>query len=247
VFSYSAICDVPAEPLMLVSGSLAAHRRRIGTSAGRRAAAVRVQSKLVLCWFRDDASLRQLAGDARLPISTDCRYLHEAIDVIAEQAPALHDVLEQGRQLGWSHVSMDGTLIEIDRGSPAATSTAPPVVLGQAQNPRRQRADRRRPTWVPRLVRSGRTGQRPRHHRRPRPFLGALYAAAVRGLPTLADTGYAAPACTPRSRSVAPPSTSPATTPCSLPCGLIGQGQQAAGLRRRYNSRSPATGSVYPG
>ncbi len=59
--------------------------------------------------------MRQLAGEARLPISTAYRYLHEAIEVIAEQAPDLHDVPEQGRQLGWSHVSPDGTLIEIDR------------------------------------------------------------------------------------------------------------------------------------
>jgi len=47
VFTYSAICDVPAETLMIVSGRLAAHRRRIGTRAGRRAATVRVQAKLV--------------------------------------------------------------------------------------------------------------------------------------------------------------------------------------------------------
>jgi len=106
VFTYSAICDVPAETLMIVSGWLAAHRRRIGTRAGRRAATVRVQATLVLRWFRDDASLRQLAGEARLPISTAYRYLHEAIEVIAEQAPDLHDVLEQadnwvGRMCPW--------------------------------------------------------------------------------------------------------------------------------------------------
>jgi len=35
--------------------------------------------------------------------------------MIAEQAPDLHDVLERGRREGWSHVSLDATLIEIDR------------------------------------------------------------------------------------------------------------------------------------
>ena len=43
------------------------------------------------------------------------RYLHEAIDVIAEQAPELHDVLDRAKREQWSHLTLDGTLIEIDR------------------------------------------------------------------------------------------------------------------------------------
>jgi len=35
--------------------------------------------------------------------------------VFAEQAPDLHDVLAHGRREGWWHVSLDGTLIAIDR------------------------------------------------------------------------------------------------------------------------------------
>jgi len=46
----------------------------------------RTQAKRVLRWFRDDAPMRLLAAEADLPISTSYRYLHEAIDVIAEQA-----------------------------------------------------------------------------------------------------------------------------------------------------------------
>jgi len=87
----------------------------IGTRVGRRAGTVRAQAKLVLRWFRDDALLRQLAAEAGIGISTAYRYLHEGIVVIAEQAPDLHDVLERGRREGWSHVSLDATLIEIDR------------------------------------------------------------------------------------------------------------------------------------
>ncbi len=92
-----------------------AHQRSIGTRTGRRAGSVHDQAKLVLRWFRDDAPLRQLATEAGIGISTAYRYLHEGIDVLAEQAADLHEVLKRGRQEGWSHVSLDGTLIEIDR------------------------------------------------------------------------------------------------------------------------------------
>jgi len=115
VFTYSAICDVPEETLLHVTALLSAHRREIGTRAGRRAGTVRTQAKLVLRWIRDDAPIRLLAAEAALPISTCYRYLHEAIDVIAEQGPDLHEVLEQARRQGWSHLTLDGTLIEIDR------------------------------------------------------------------------------------------------------------------------------------
>jgi len=76
---------------------------------------VRAQAKLVLRWSRDDAPLRQLGTEAGIGISTAYRYLHEGIDVLAEQAPDLHDVLAHGRRECWSHVSLDGTLIAIDR------------------------------------------------------------------------------------------------------------------------------------
>jgi len=115
VFTYSASCDVPEETLVAVTAWLLAHRRDIGTRFGRRAGTVRAQAKLVLRWFRGDALLRQLAAEAGIGISTAYRNLHEGIKVIAEQAPDLHDVLERDRREGWSHVSLDATLIEIDR------------------------------------------------------------------------------------------------------------------------------------
>ncbi len=115
MFTYSAICDVPEETLVRMTVWLLEYRHRIGTRTGRRAGTVRAQAKLVLRWFRDDAPLRHLATEAGIGISTAYRYLHEGIDVIAEQAPDLHDVLARGQQEGWSHVSLDGTLITIDR------------------------------------------------------------------------------------------------------------------------------------
>ncbi|WP_219067512.1 hypothetical protein [Candidatus Mycobacterium methanotrophicum] len=69
----------------------------------------------LLRWFRDGAAIRILAAEATLGISTCYRYLHEAIDVIAEHAPDLHEVLDQAKREGWSHLTLDGTPIEIDR------------------------------------------------------------------------------------------------------------------------------------
>jgi len=86
---------VPEETVVAVTAWLLAHRRDIGTRVGRRAGTVRDQAKLVLRWFGDDAPLRQLAAEAGMGISTAYRYLHEGIEVIAEQAPDLHEVLDR--------------------------------------------------------------------------------------------------------------------------------------------------------
>jgi DDE superfamily endonuclease len=115
VFTYTAICGVPQETLLQVTTMLRTHRREIGTRKGCRAGSERTQAKLVLRWFRDDSSIRILAAEFALPISTVYRYLHEAIDVIADQASDLHDVLYRAKREGWSHLLLDGTLIEIDR------------------------------------------------------------------------------------------------------------------------------------
>jgi hypothetical protein len=44
-------------------------------------------------------------------------YLQEGIGVLAEQAPSLHSARLAAKAAGYSHVSIDGTLIETDRVS----------------------------------------------------------------------------------------------------------------------------------
>jgi hypothetical protein len=48
-------------------------------------------------------------------IQIQYRYLHEAIDVLADRAPDLHQVLTACRTQGLSHLVLDGTLIATDR------------------------------------------------------------------------------------------------------------------------------------
>jgi len=95
---------------MLLTALLVAERLRRATGVGARAASARAQAIPVLRWFRQDTDLKVLAADTRISLATGYRYLHEGIDVLAAQAPDLHQVLERGKAGGWTHVTLEGTL-----------------------------------------------------------------------------------------------------------------------------------------
>jgi hypothetical protein len=193
VITHSATLDVPAETATLPTELPVAERLRRGTAVGARAASARTQAVLVLRWFRQDADLKVLAADTRISLATGYRYLPEGIDVLAAQAPDLHSVLEQGQAAGWTHVTLDGTLLRTDRcrtphpdtghdlwysgkhrvhGGNVAIVADPdghPVAVSDVE-----------PGSAHDLAAARATG-----------FLGALHAAAaLLGLPTLADKGY---------------------------------------------------------
>jgi len=115
VITYPATLDVPEATAALLTDLLIVKRRRRGTGISARAASARDQALLVLRWFRDDADIKILARDIAVSVATGYRYLHEGIDVLAAHAPDLHQVFEQVRAEGWSHVTIDGTLIRTDR------------------------------------------------------------------------------------------------------------------------------------
>jgi len=190
VFTYSAICDVPTETLLHVTALLHAHRHRIGTRARRRAATERTQAKMVLRWFRDAPAIRILAAEAKLAISTAYRYLHEAIDVIAETAPELHEVLERAKREAWPHLLLDGTLIHIDRVDERNEEGHHLWYSGkhktQGGNVQILADPSGFPVWSSE-VEPGSTHDitAARNH-----CLGALHKAAADGIPTLTDKGY---------------------------------------------------------
>jgi hypothetical protein len=87
---------------------------------------------MVLRWFREDTGMPILARDAGVSQATGYRYLHEGIDhlhegidVLAARAPDLDQVLAAGRTAGWSHVTVDGTLIATDPSPPTAADGQP--------------------------------------------------------------------------------------------------------------------------
>jgi hypothetical protein len=201
VITYSATLDVPAETATLLTELLVAERLRRGTGIGARAASARDQAILVLRWFRQDADLKVqdadltvLAADTRISLATGYRYLHEGIDVLAAQAPDLHQVLQAGQAAGWTHVTLDGTLIATDR-----CRTPHPETGHDLWYSGKHRAHGGNvqvvgdPTGFPVAVSDVEPGST--HDltaARVTGFLGALHAAAsLLGLPSLADKGYA--------------------------------------------------------
>ena len=185
--TYVATLDVPRHVVDHLSRLLAARRRRLGTPRGSRALGPFRQAVLVLRWFRQQACVHRLARDAGISQATGYRYLHEGIDVLAGQAPDLHDVLSRCRREGMTHVILDGTLIESDRlagtrdnGNDLWFSQKHKAFGGNVQFPSS-------PDGTPLWVSDVEPGSTPditaaRIH--------ALYKAAADGLPTLADKGY---------------------------------------------------------
>ena len=98
-----------------VAALLAAHQRQVGTRKGRRALGVFAQAVMFLRWMIEATKVERLAGDNTIGRSTAHRYLNEATDVVAAQAPDLHTALEQARAAGHTHLAIDGTLIATDR------------------------------------------------------------------------------------------------------------------------------------
>ncbi|WP_225080776.1 hypothetical protein [Streptomyces sp. CoT10] len=113
--TYAATLDIPRHIVESLARLLAAHRRRLRTPRGSRALGPFRQAVLVLRWFRERGCVHCLARDAGVSQATGYRYLHEGIDVLAEQAPDLHEVLRRCQEVGMTHLVLDGTLIESDR------------------------------------------------------------------------------------------------------------------------------------
>ena len=101
---YSAMLDVPHHAVEFLSRHLAAHRRMLAGPKGSRALTPFHQALFALRWFREAGPVQSLARDAGISQATDYRYLHEAPDVLADQAPDLHRVLRQCRPQGMRHL-----------------------------------------------------------------------------------------------------------------------------------------------
>jgi hypothetical protein len=191
VIAYRATLDVPRDIAVQVAGWLQAHRRRVDARSWQRAATCWTQAVLVLRWFKDATKLHLLARDAQISQATAYRYLHEAIDVIAAQAPDLHEVLKAGRQQGWAFVSLDGTLIESTRCRAKSENGHDVWYSGKHSrhggNVQVLTDPTGHPVWSsPVEPGSVHDITAARAH-----VLPALYPAAAGGLPTLTDKGYA--------------------------------------------------------
>jgi hypothetical protein len=76
-----------------------------------------------LVWFRNrSVDIAQLGAGFGLSRATAYRYHDEVLAVLAVQAPDLHEPLERVEAEGWSHLILDGKVVDSDRCAQKTTS-----------------------------------------------------------------------------------------------------------------------------
>jgi hypothetical protein len=194
VIAYRATLDVPRELAQFVARLLLAERHRRGTPRGSRALTCFGEAVLGLRWFRDRTMPDALARDHGISRATAYRYVGEVVTVLAARAPDLHQALERAAGEGVPHVVLDGKIIPADRCKEKIISVKGEVIdlwySGKAHHHGGSIQEVLAPDGFPLWVSDVEPGSvhditAARVHALP-----ALYRAAARGLPTLADPGY---------------------------------------------------------
>ncbi|MFI0859235.1 IS5 family transposase [Streptomyces smyrnaeus] len=103
--------DVSSRSLRFLAARLREHRRQIG-SRRRRLSAGR-QALPALAHLRNGTTYAQLAAGFRIGTSTACRYIREAVDLLAALAPTLAEAVKTASTKAF--VILDGTLLPTDR------------------------------------------------------------------------------------------------------------------------------------
>jgi hypothetical protein len=194
VITYRATLDVPMDLLRFVTRLLIMERRLRGTPSGSRALACRQQAILVLRRFRDRTRIDQLGRDHGISRATAYRYVAEGTEVLAAQAPDLHEALERAREEGVPYLVLDGKLFSSDRVAEQVTSVKGEEIdawySGKHRRPGGNVQAIMRPDGLPLWTSVAEPGHvhditAARLH-----VLPALYRAASLGMPALADCGY---------------------------------------------------------
>lgn len=194
MIAYRAMLDVPRELVGYVSRLLAAERRARGTRRRTRALTCWRQALFVLVWLRKREDLTVLGAGFGISRATAYRYRDEALAVLAARAPDLTEALDRVHAEGWAYVILDGTLVDTDRCQAKTISrTGEQIDVWYSGKKRGFGGNIQavmRPDGLPIWVSGVEPGSvhdltAAREH-----ALGALYAAAARGLPTLADPAY---------------------------------------------------------
>jgi hypothetical protein len=192
ISTYTTVLDVSRDTAEFVSRLPAGHRVRPRTRAGTRALGPFKQAILILRWFVDGTRIAQLARDNAIAVPTAYRYLHEGLTFLSDHAPDLSEALKRAVQAGYTHLSLDGTVVRTDRVAAPGPNGADLWWSGKYKhhggNVQVISAPDGWPLWVS-PVRPG------REHditcARAHGLVGALNRLAeVLGIDTLADLGY---------------------------------------------------------
>jgi hypothetical protein len=194
VITYRAMLDVPKHLIRRVASLLSAERRRRGTRPGTRALTCWWQAVMAVRWMRDRTNIARLGHDHQVSRATAYRYIDEAIEVLAAQAPDLHQVLDQARQAGLAYVILDGAVIATDRVAEQTTSVKGRSIDAWYSGKHHHHGGNIQflasPSGFPLWVSDVYPGSTHDIVAARDAVLPALYPAAAQGLPTLADKGY---------------------------------------------------------
>lgn len=195
MITYRATLDVPKELVAFVAGLLRAHRRTLGTRKGTRILTCRRQAVFGLVWFRNrGVDIPQLGAGFGISRATSYRYHDEVLAVLAALAPDLTEALRRVEADGWSHLVLDGKVIDSDRYAQKTVSkkgkTIDAYYSGKTHDFGGNVQALMRPDGFPIWVSDVAPGSNHDLRVAQEHVLGVLYAAAARGLPTLADSGY---------------------------------------------------------
>jgi hypothetical protein len=194
VIAHRAMLDVCRELAQFVGRLLHRERRRRGTRKGSRALTCYWQAVLGLRWFRTGGDKTALGRDHGISRATAYRYIDEVIEVLAAWAPDLRDVLDQAEADGLAYVILDGKVFSADRCGEQTTSVKGNQIdvwySGKAHEHGGLIQAISAPGGFPLWVSSAEPGSTHDLIAAQQHVLGALYAAAARGLHTLADLGY---------------------------------------------------------
>jgi hypothetical protein len=194
VIAYRAMLDVPRELVTYVSRLLADERRARGTRRRTRALSCWRQALFALTWFRKREDITVLGAGFGISRATAYRYHDETVTVLAAQAPDLTEALQRVQDEGWAFVILDGKVVDTDRVAQTKIGKKGKVIdawyAGKTHDFGGNIQAVMRPDGFPIWLSDVEPGSVhdltvAREH-----ALGALYAAAARGLPTLADPGY---------------------------------------------------------
>jgi DDE superfamily endonuclease len=122
VIAYPAMLDVSRELIAFVAGLLRTERNNRGTRNGTRLLTCWFQALFAIAWFRDRPNIARHGKAFGISQATAYRYLHEAIDVLADRAPDLHEALQRAQDEGIPHLILDGKIFDTDRCRTKTTS-----------------------------------------------------------------------------------------------------------------------------
>src|SRR3954466_7384655 len=112
---------VSTRHLTLVAKELREHRRQLGTRW--RLVSSSEQALMVLAHLRKGATHRDLANGFGVGVTTAYRYLKEGLTVLAAMAPTLEQAIQTAKKK--AYVTLDGTLVRIDRVAMASGRDRP--------------------------------------------------------------------------------------------------------------------------